>query len=64
MDATLASGAFKGDVTFTGEEGSSHGKLLCNARTRQALNWQPRYPSFEEFMAAGATDFYTESELF
>lgn len=62
MDAAEASGAFEGAVEFTGEPGASRGKRLDNAATRAALGWAPRYPSFAEFAAAGARDFYTTQE--
>lgn len=64
MDATLASGAFLGNVEFTGAEGSNRGKVLDCSATRQALQWQPKYSSFQSFMEAGAKDWYTESGLF
>ena len=62
MDAAEASGAFEGAVEFTGEPGSSRGKRLDNSESRAALGWAPRYPSFAEFAAAGAKDFYTVQE--
>ncbi|KAK9814534.1 hypothetical protein WJX72_007487 [[Myrmecia] bisecta] len=64
MNATLASGVFNGEVTFTGEEGPSKGKLMGNCRTREALHWRPKYPSFEDFMLSGAQDVYSMSDLF
>lgn len=62
MDATLASGAFQGSVTFTGPSEQSAAPGSSNADTRKALDWRPKYPSYTEFMAAGATDFYTSFE--
>ena len=38
------------------------GKLLSCAATRAALGWAPKYPSFAEFFAAGARDWYYENE--
>ncbi|KAL3149562.1 hypothetical protein ABBQ32_002341 [Trebouxia sp. C0010 RCD-2024] len=64
MEACHASGKFPGQVEFTGEETSKKGKIMSNCQTREALNWQPKYPSFEEFMAAGADDFYNTSPLY
>ncbi|EIE19832.1 hypothetical protein COCSUDRAFT_19021 [Coccomyxa subellipsoidea C-169] len=64
MDATIASGAYEGSVEFTGNESSNKGKLLNASTTRGALQWTPRYSSYQAFMAAGAKDWYTESGLF
>ena len=59
MDATLASGQYVGSVEFTGSEsGSKKGKLLDNSATRQQLGWEPRWASYQAFMAAGAKDSY------
>lgn len=62
MDYTMASGKYKGSVKFVGPEGPNKGKLMSNQSTRDALQWRPKYPSFEEFMAAGAEDFYTQQK--
>lgn len=64
MEACHTSGKFPGQVEFTGEETSKKGKMMSNCQTREALNWQPKYSSFEEFMAAGADDFYNTSPLY
>lgn len=64
MEACRTSGKFPGQVEFTGEETSKKGKMMSNCQTREALNWQPKYSSFEEFMAAGADDFYNTSPLY
>ena len=64
MDATLASGAFSGEVEFTGPEEASPAPEARNDTTRAELNWAPKYTSFKSFMLAGAKDFYTESEAF
>ena len=104
MDAVHASGAYEGRAALTGQPGTSKGKLVCNARTRQVkaigtvaslklfflvathargctchgwsslqcgvlrrthalravqtLGWQAKYSSFDEFMAAGADDWF------
>ncbi|GAB4817924.1 hypothetical protein N2152v2_004970 [Parachlorella kessleri] len=59
MQATLRSGAFPGaSYTFVGKEGPVKGKRMSNPRTRQQLQWRPKYPSFIEFMEAGAKDWY------
>eukprot|EP00873_Tetraselmis_striata_P042185 jgi/Tetstr1/462449/TSEL_007447.t1 len=53
--------------TFTGappEGGAASGKRMSNAASRAALGWAPKYPSFAEFCAAGASDYYTTSGLF
>jgi hypothetical protein len=61
MDATLASGAFSGNVEFTGAESSNKGKHLDCTATKQALGWQTKYQSFQAFMASGAKDWYNAS---
>lgn len=63
MDATIASGAYKGSVEFTGSEGSNRGKRLNASDTRHALQWTPQYSSFQAFMASGAKDWYLEEAL-
>lgn len=69
-DAAVASGSYKTStpVKFTAEEGAStsRGKLMSNAATREALGgeWQPKYSSFEAFVASGAVDVYgTDARL-
>ncbi len=64
IDACLTSVKFSGSVDFTGQETSKKGKMMSNCQTREALDWQPKYTSFEEFMAAGANDFYNTSPLY
>ena len=60
MDATLASGQYAGSVEFTGSEsGNKKGKLLDNSATRQQLRWEPRWASYQAFMATGAQDWYS-----
>ena len=63
MEATIASGAYSGAVEFTGQKDAKMGKILNNAATRDALNWQPKYRSYKDFMAAGAKDWYTENPV-
>mmetsp|Transcript_36403 Transcript_36403/g.102832 ORF Transcript_36403/g.102832 Transcript_36403/m.102832 type:complete len:364 (-) Transcript_36403:68-1159(-) len=60
MDAVIATGKYEGSCTFTGEPGAQ-GKNMSNEKSRQELQWEPKYSSFSAFMAAGATDFYSES---
>lgn len=63
MAATLASGAFQGAVKFTGAEGRVKGKRMSNAATRAALQWEPRYPSYDSFMRESkARDWYAAQE--
>jgi nucleoside-diphosphate-sugar epimerase len=70
-DAAVASGVYKASapVKFTAaaeEAGSSRGKLMSNAATREALGgaWKPKYSSFEAFVASGAVDVYgTDARL-
>lgn len=64
VDATVASGCYEGSAELTGPEGGSKGKQLSNTATREALQWQPKYTSFEAFMSQGAQDFYKSSDLF
>ena len=61
MDATLACPKFEGQlqVSFTGATGGGLGKRLDNAATQAALCWQPKYPSFKQFMADGGVDVYS-----
>ena len=59
MDAVAASGAYGGAAEFTGAPGADRGKRMDNSATRTALGWAPRHPSFVEFVAAGAQDFYS-----
>ena len=63
MDATVASGAYSGAVEFKGQEDAKKGKILNNMATKEALNWQPKYMSYKDFMAAGAKDWYTENPV-
>jgi nucleoside-diphosphate-sugar epimerase len=37
---------------FTGQDGDPMGKIYDGTATNAALNWKPRYPSFDEFMAS------------
>ncbi|KAG7337860.1 NAD dependent epimerase/dehydratase family protein [Nitzschia inconspicua] len=37
---------------FTGQDSDPMGKIYDGSATESALNWRPRYPSFDEFMAA------------
>ena len=53
VEACKTSGKFSGEVKFTGQEGSNKGKMMSNCQTREALDWEPKYSSFEDFMAAG-----------
>lgn len=64
MAATLQSGAFSGgSYSFVGAEGPVKGKRMSNPRTRQQLGWEPKYPSFQEFMTGHkAQDWYTAAE--
>ncbi|KAL4418741.1 hypothetical protein ABPG77_006414 [Micractinium sp. CCAP 211/92] len=63
MAATLDSGAFQGSVTFTAPEGPVKGKRMSNPATRAQLGWQPKYPSYADFMRqTGAKDWYTAQE--
>lgn len=63
MAATVATGAFQGSYTFTGQEGPVKGKRMSNAATRAQLQWEPKYPSYVEFMAqTKAQDWYTQQE--
>ena len=64
MEACHACGKYPGQVEFTGQESSNKGKMMSNCQTREALKWQPKYSSFEDFMAAGANDFYNTSALY
>ncbi|KAG1672215.1 hypothetical protein FOA52_002916 [Chlamydomonas sp. UWO 241] len=51
----------QGEVKWTlPEEQASKGKRVLNDGTRKRLGgWVPKYPSFAEFCASGAKDFYT-----
>eukprot|EP01025_Chloroclados_australasicus_P002868 TRINITY_DN106550_c0_g1_i1.p2 TRINITY_DN106550_c0_g1~~TRINITY_DN106550_c0_g1_i1.p2 ORF type:complete len:116 (-),score=7.30 TRINITY_DN106550_c0_g1_i1:36-362(-) len=63
MDACLASGAFEGDVLFSGTSGSDQGrgKVVDSSASKRRLAWQNRYESFCSFMSksGGPSDFYT-----
>lgn len=72
-DACVSSGIYKTsgssssatvEFTASAEASSSKGKLMSNAATREALAgaWEPRYPSFEAFVASGAVDVYATDE--
>jgi nucleoside-diphosphate-sugar epimerase len=37
---------------FTGNDNDPMGKIYDGSATNAALNWKPRYPSFDEFMAS------------
>lgn len=63
MAATLDCPAFEGSVTFTGPEGPVKGKRMSNGATRTQLQWEPKYPSYAQFMReSGAKDWYSEQE--
>jgi nucleoside-diphosphate-sugar epimerase len=66
MAAVARSGELAGEVMFVGAPGApgagGRGKLLSCAATREALGWAPKYPSFAQFFAAGARDWYFEHE--
>lgn len=53
-------------ATFSGAPpaGGASGKRMANPATRAELAWTPKYASFAEFCAAGASDYYTTSGLF
>jgi len=58
MDATLRSGKFQGQVTFTEADEPQRGKRVSNRATREQLGWAPKYASFASFMDAGGDDAY------
>lgn len=66
MMAACASSPVYGNkaTTFTLPEGPSKGKRVFNDETRRQLHWQPKYESFEKFVADGAKDWYTTSGMF
>jgi nucleoside-diphosphate-sugar epimerase len=53
-ESTVKSSKYSGMriPTFTGPESDPMGKIYDGSVTNAALNWKPRYPSFDEFMAA------------
>lgn len=60
MEATVAAGKYKGSCKFTAPHDSvSPGKQVTNSKTRAELGWEPKYPSFLEFMAGGACDWFS-----
>ena len=58
MDATFLSGEYKGQCKFTGEAQEFEGKLASNDKTRELLEWEPKYQSFDAFMKQGAQDTF------
>lgn len=62
MAAVESSGAYSGSTTFTAEEGESKGKLVSNSTTLRTLGWKPHYSSFEQFMAGGARDWFSQQQ--
>ena len=55
--------SLQGEVKWMVPEAqSAKGKQVFNDGTRKALGgWKPKYESFEAFVAAGGSDFYTTS---
>ena len=55
--------SLQGEVQWTLPEAqATKGKRVYNNLTRQTLgHWEPKYDSFEAFLAAGGEDFYTQS---
>jgi nucleoside-diphosphate-sugar epimerase len=53
-ESTVKSSKYSGMriPTFTGPESDPMGKIYDGSVTNAALKWKPRYPSFDEFMAA------------
>lgn len=43
---------------FKGTAGKDAGKRMANPITRAILGWEPAYPSFRQFLAEGAHDWY------
>ena len=68
MAACLSSGVYDGATHvkwLQPDGGPSKGKRTDNTATRAALGgWAPKYESFQAFMAAGAKDFYSTSNLY
>ena len=62
MKAVVESGEFQGNCTFTGAPTHIKGKTMSNPKSRESLHWQPKYPSFVEFMKSGAKDWYLSQE--
>lgn len=71
MDACLRCPQFAGQQPVTWgvpDQGANRSKRADNSATREALGgWQPKYPSFVEFMTGSqfkGQDFYTTSGLY
>lgn len=65
VESCLACAAYEegGKPDFTVDDGPL-GKSMNNPQTRAKLGWEPVYPSFTEFVAAGAGDsFYPKKKV-
>ena len=61
MDATLAVHKPETEFVFNGQNPDETSKTVDCSGTRKALGWEPRHPSFLEFMAAGGRDRWNAS---
>jgi len=59
VESCLSCAAYEGGSMpeFSVQDGSL-GKSMTNPQTRAKLGWAPAYPSFDEFVAAGAKDSF------
>ncbi len=64
MAAVETSGVLPGKAVFTEKEGSSNlGKIVSNTRTREQLEWSPKYKTVCSFFQNGGEDWYSSSEF-
>ena len=61
MEATLKSGKFSGSCKFTGPDEETAAPGSSNDKTREELQWTPKYKSFKDFMLNEASDFYSQT---
>ena len=64
MAAIESSGVLPGRVTFTEKDGGNNlGKIMSNTRTREQLQWSPKYKTVCSFFQNGGEDWYSSHEF-
>lgn len=64
MDSIESSDVLPGKVVFTEKEGGANlGKIMSNAKTRERLQWSPKYDTICDFFRNGGNDWYSENEF-
>jgi hypothetical protein len=61
MDATFAMFKHEGEFVFKGQNPDEPGKTVSCDKTKAVLKWEPKWPSFLEFAAAGGKDLWNST---